>query len=43
VPGIIAKLKELNYQGAYVIEREISGDRQIADITKAKALIESCL
>lgn len=43
VPGIIAKLKELNYQGAYVIEREISGDRQIADITKAKTLIESCL
>ena len=43
VPGIIAKLKELNYQGAYVIEREISGDQQIADITKAKALIESCL
>ncbi|MBR6554446.1 MAG: TIM barrel protein [Clostridia bacterium] len=43
VPGIIAKLKELNYQGAYVIEREISGDQQIADINKAKALIESCL
>ncbi len=43
VPGIIAKLKELNYQGAYVIEREISGDKQIEDITKAKTLIESCL
>ena len=43
VPGIIAKLKELNYQGAYVIEREIAGDQQIADINKAKALIESCL
>ena len=43
VPGIIAKLKELNYQGAYVIEREISGDKQIEDINKAKKLIESCL
>ena len=43
VPGIIAKLKELNYQGAYVIEREIAGDQQIADINKAKSLIESCL
>ena len=43
VPGIIAKLKELNYEGAYVIEREISGDRQIEDINKAKTLIESCL
>ena len=43
VPGIIAKLKELNYQGAYVIEREIAGDQQIADINKAKALIEACL
>ena len=43
VPGIMAKLKELGYTGPYVIEREISGDRQIADINKAKALIEANL
>lgn len=43
VPGIVSKLKELGYTGPYVIEREISGDQQIADIAKAKALIESCL
>lgn len=43
VPGIMKKLKELNYQGPYIIEREISGDQQIADISKAKALIEANL
>ena len=43
VPGIMAKLKELGYTGPYVIEREISGERQIEDIAKAKALIEANL
>lgn len=43
VPGIVKKLKELGYTGPYVIEREISGDQQIADIASAKALLESCL
>lgn len=43
VPGIVSKLKELGYTGPYVIEREISGDQQIADIASAKALLESCL
>ena len=41
VPGIVKKLKELGYTGPYVIEREISGDQQIADIASAKALLES--
>lgn len=43
VPGIMSKLKELGYTGPYVIEREISGDKQIEDINKAKSLIEACL
>lgn len=43
VPGIMAKLKELGYTGPYIIEREISGDRQIEDIARAKALIEENL
>lgn len=43
VPGIMAKLNALGYCGPYVIEREISGDQQIADIAKAKALIEANL
>ncbi len=43
VPGIMKKLKELGYTGPYIIEREISGDQQIADIARAKALIEESL
>lgn len=39
-PRIIAKLKELGYDGALTIEREISGEKQIEDIIKAKALLE---
>ncbi len=39
-PRIIAKLKELGYDGALTIEREISGDKQIADIIMAKEMLE---
>ena len=39
-PRVIARLKELGYDGALTIEREISGDQQIEDILKAKALLE---
>ena len=39
-PRLIAKLKELGYDGALTIEREISGEKQIEDIVKAKALLE---
>lgn len=31
-PRVIARLKELNYQGPVTIEREISGPRQLADV-----------
>lgn len=44
-PKIIAKLKELNYQGPITIEREISGPGQLEDVKRErdylKKLIES--
>ncbi|HUX09859.1 MAG TPA: sugar phosphate isomerase/epimerase family protein [Terriglobia bacterium] len=44
-PKIIAKLKELNYQGPITIEREISGSKQMEDVKRErdylKKLIES--
>ena len=44
-PKIIAKLKELNYQGPITIEREISGPQQLEDVRRErdylKKLIES--
>ena len=42
-PRIIEKLKALGYEGALTIEREISGEKQIEDIIKAKALLEKYL
>jgi L-ribulose-5-phosphate 3-epimerase len=44
-PKIIAKLKELNYQGPITIEREISGPQQLEDVRRERdyllKLIES--
>ncbi|MGH9437650.1 MAG: sugar phosphate isomerase/epimerase family protein [Terriglobia bacterium] len=44
-PKIIARLKELNYQGPITIEREISGPEQIEDVKRERdylrTLIES--
>jgi L-ribulose-5-phosphate 3-epimerase len=42
-PRIIARLKQLNYQGAVTIEREISGPRQIEDVRAAKAYLEGLI
>lgn len=42
-PLFIAKLKEIGYDGALTIEREISGEKQIEDILKAKALLETLI
>jgi len=42
-PALLAKLKALGYTGALTIEREISGPQQIADIQKAKELLEAIL
>jgi len=36
----IKKLKDIGYTGSITIEREISGDKQIEDIKKAKELLE---
>ena len=37
---LIPKLFRMGYRGPLTIEREISGERQIADIRRAKALLE---
>jgi sugar phosphate isomerase/epimerase len=42
-PKIVRKLKELNYTGPYVIEREISGEEQKKDIIRARDFIASLL
>ncbi len=42
-PRIIQRLKELNYQGAVTIEREISGPQQIEDVKAAKAFLEKLI
>jgi L-ribulose-5-phosphate 3-epimerase len=42
-PKIIARLKQLNYQGAVTIEREISGPQQIDDVRAAKAYLEGLI
>lgn len=38
-PLILKRLKDIGYDGYYTIEREISGDQQIADIVKARDLL----
>ncbi len=40
-PAIVAKLNELGYDGPYIIEREIKGEKQVADIQAGKQLLES--
>ena len=40
-PNIVRRLRELNYAGPYIIEREISGEQQKKDIMKAKEFIAS--
>jgi len=42
-PRIIARLKQLNYQGAVTIEREVSGPEQIADVRAAKVYLEGLI
>ncbi len=43
VPALIAGLKKLGYQGALTIEREISGQEQLRDIQRGRALLESLI
>lgn len=42
-PAIIRKLRQLGYNGALTIEREVAGPRQIEDVKKAKAYLEKLL
>ena len=42
-PAVMKKLRALGYDGALTIEREISGEKQIEDILKAKAMLEALM
>ena len=42
-PALIQGLIALGYDGSITIEREISGEQQIADICKAKELLIACI
>jgi L-ribulose-5-phosphate 3-epimerase len=42
-PRIIERLKQLHYQGAVTIEREISGPQQVADVRESKAYLEKLI
>ena len=42
-PVIIARLKQMGYRNPLTIEREISGDKQTADILAAKAYLEKLI
>jgi L-ribulose-5-phosphate 3-epimerase len=42
-PKLVARLKDVGYDGALTIEREISGEQQIRDIQMAKTFLESLL
>jgi len=39
-PALIARFKEIGYTGPLTIEREISGEKQTADVLAAKAYLE---
>ena len=41
-PEVYRKLMALNYDGPFIIEREISGDKQLEDIRNARDFIRSC-
>jgi L-ribulose-5-phosphate 3-epimerase len=42
-PKIIAKLKELNYQGPITIEREISGPQQLEDVRRERDYLKKLI
>ena len=42
-PTLIKRLKELNYPGNLIIEREISGEQQVKDIKDTKIYLEKIL
>jgi L-ribulose-5-phosphate 3-epimerase len=42
-PGVIRKLKALNFKGHITIEREISGPKQVEDILQSKKFLENLI
>jgi len=42
-PALIKRLKEIGYDGPIIIEREISGEKQIEDILYAKKFLEELI
>ena len=42
-PALINRLKEIGYDGPIIIEREISGEKQIEDILYAKKFLEELI
>ncbi len=43
ITALVARLTEIGYTGPLTIEREISGEQQVADIRAAKALLEKLI
>ncbi|MBQ9733961.1 MAG: sugar phosphate isomerase/epimerase, partial [Clostridia bacterium] len=43
LPEVIKRLRAVNYQGNYIIEREISGEQQTKDIIDTLAFLKSIL
>ena len=43
IPEVVKRLREVGYKGNYIIEREISGEQQTADIIDTIALLRSIL
>ena len=43
IPEVIKRLKAVGYTGNYIIEREIKGEQQLADILHAKKYLEEIL
>ena len=43
LPEVIRRLQAVNYQGNYIIEREISGDQQTKDIAETLELLRKLL
>ena len=43
IPEVLKRLKEVGYTGNLIIEREISGEKQIADILDTKKYLEEIL
>jgi sugar phosphate isomerase/epimerase len=42
-PQFVQRLKDINYEGAFIIEREISGPQQHADIAASISYLESLI